>query len=146
MRLIAEANEFSARQLAEMKRIGEWLHATSSPKPGAWRNSTRNCGRERRRCLRQKSFTVKALNSSAKLMSKHKRTSALRRSAARKAAAEKAEQRAREEIKSNEQAAPRRASEQERAKALLLESQADREKAEAVRNDAERRLQGHSAS
>ena len=25
LRLIAEANEFSARQLAEMKRIGEWL-------------------------------------------------------------------------------------------------------------------------
>jgi hypothetical protein len=142
LKLIAEANEFGARQLQELKRIGEWLQRDLTAEVGRLAQLDKEL-REREAAVPQAEKLYGEgveLKRQADAQAQDIQRS-LAEAQARKAAAEKAEQRANEEIKSSEQAATMARAEQERAKALLLESQADREKAEAVRNDAARSLQ-----
>jgi colicin import membrane protein len=142
LRLIAEANELGARQLQEMKRIGEWLQRDLAAEAGRLAQLDKTL-REREAAV-QKAETLyrdrAELKRKADAQAQETQRS-LAEAQARRIAAEKAEQRAREEITKNEQAAAAAREEQERARALVLESRAEREKAEAVRNDAARNLQ-----
>jgi flagellar biosynthesis GTPase FlhF len=142
LRLIAEANEFGARQLQELKRIGEWLHRDLVGEAGRLAQLDKDL-RERQTVVQRDEKLYREgveLKLQAEAQAQENQRG-LAEAQSRKAAAEKAERRASEEIKSNEQAAATARAEQERAKALLLESQSEREKAEAVRNDAARSLQ-----
>lgn len=142
LRLIAEANEFSARQLAEMKRIGEWLQRDLVAEAGRLAQlDTELQAREAAVPQAEKLYREAAeLKRQADVQAQDNHR-VLAEAQNRKAAAETAEQRAREVIKSSEEAGAKARTEQERAKALLSQSQADRQKAETVRNDAERTLQ-----
>jgi hypothetical protein len=142
LRLIAEANEFGARQLQELKRIGEWLQRDLTAEAGRLAQLDKEL-RERQAAVEQAEKLYREgveLKRQAEAQARENQRS-LAEAQSRKAAAEKAEQKAREEIKSNEQAAATARAEQERANTLLIESQAGREKAEAVRNEAATSLQ-----
>jgi hypothetical protein len=142
LKLIAEANEFGARQLQELKRIGDWLQRDLIAEAGRLTQLDKDL-RAREAAVQQAEKLHREgieLKRQADVQAQENQRG-LAEAQTRKAAAEKAEQRAREETKANEQAAIAARAEQERAKALLLESRADREKAEAIRNDAARSLQ-----
>ena len=142
LRLIAEANEFGARQLQEMTRLGEWLQRDLTAEAGRLAQLDKEL-RERQAAVEQAEKLHREgveLKRQAEAQAQENQRS-LAEAQSRAAAAETAEQKAQEARKSNEQSATTACAEQERAKALLLESQAGREKAEAVRNEAARSLQ-----
>jgi hypothetical protein len=142
VRLVAEANDICLRQLQGLKRVADWLRRDLVAE--AARLAQLECDLRERETkvqhadkLYQETAQIKRLAEAQALENQ----CMLAEAQARKVAAEAAESQAAQAAKSHEEAAACARDEQERAKSLLAESRADREKAEAVRNEAAGHLQ-----